>query len=419
MVNQVKENINQPEILEKLFRQNRELFESEFNEAYSDIENSETAKFWKVRLEYDKPTKKENPILKSDFIALIVACIITGFLIEIPEIFSIDLDNFFFYEKNAGIIVFLGLTIYSIMNTRILLRKKNIFTLLAFIIPVIYVNLLPSDSESNSINLVYLHLPLLMWCIYGLIYINLDFRNKEKRIEYIKHNGDLAVLGALIAIAGMILTGITMGLFSVIEIEIEEFYFQYIVIIGVVSAPILTTFIIQNYPTFTDKIAQIIANIFSPLVLITLVIYLIFIPISGKDPYNDRDFLLIFNLMLLGVMAIIVFSISESSINKKQKFNKIILLSLTVVSILIDLIALSAIFYRLSEYGLTPNRLAVLGSNILIFGNLILIMIDLLKINFGKSKIDRVEYTIARYLPVYLIWILFVVFAFPLLFGMK
>lgn len=305
------------------------------------------------------------------------------------------------------------------MNTRILLRKKNIFTLLAFIIPVIYVNLLPSDSESNSINLVYLHLPLLMWCIYGLIYINLDFRNKEKRIEYIKHNGDLAVLGALIAIAGMILTGITMGLFSVIEIEIEEFYFQYIVIIGVVSAPILTTFIIQNYPTFTDKIAQIIANIFSPLVLITLVIYLIFIPISGKDPYNDRDFLLIFNLMLLGVMAIIVFSISESSINKKQKFNKIILLSLTVVSILIDLIALSAIFYRLSEYGLTPNRLAVLGSNILIFGNLILIMIDLLKINFGKSKIDQVEYTIARYLPVYLIWILFVVFAFPFLFGMK
>ena len=419
MVNQVKENINQPEILEKLFRQNRELFESEFNEAYSDFENSETAKFWKVRLEYDKPTKKENPILKSDFIALIVACIITGFLIEIPEIFSIDLDNFFFYEKNAGIIVFLGLTIYSIMNTRILLRKKNIFTLLAFIIPVIYMNLLPSDSESNSINLVYLHLPLLMWCIYGLIYINLDFRNKEKRIEYIKHNGDLAVLGALIAIAGMILTGITMGLFSVIEIEIEEFYFQYIVIIGVVSAPILTTFIIQNYPTFTDKIAQIIANIFSPLVLITLVIYLIFIPISGKDPYNDRDFLLIFNLMLLGVMAIIVFSISESSINKKQKFNKIILLSLTVVSILIDLIALSAIFYRLSEYGLTPNRLAVLGSNILIFGNLILIMIDLLKINFGKSKIDQVEYTIARYLPVYLIWILFVVFAFPFLFGMK
>ncbi len=419
MANRIIGNINQAENLEKLFREDKKAFELDFKEAYPEIENTEIAEFWKVRLGYDKAAKKDNPFLKSDFIALIVACIITGFLIEIPEIFNIDLAKFFFYEKNVGIIVFLGLTLYSLMNTKVFLLREIVFSLVAFTIPLIYVNLLPSVGESNSINLVYIHMPLLMWCIYGLVYMNLDFRNKRKRIEYIKHNGDLAVLGALIAIAGGILTGITMGLFSAIEIDIGEFYFQYIVIIGVVSAPILTTFIIQNFPTFTDKIAQIIANIFSPLVLITLVIYLIFIPISGKDPYNDRDFLLIFNLMLLGVMAIIVFSISESPVNKKQKFNEIILLLLTVVSLLIDLIALSAIFYRLTEYGMTPNRLAVLGSNVLIFGNLILIMIDLLKVNFGKSKIDRVEFTIARYLPVYLVWILFVVFAFPFLFGMK
>jgi hypothetical protein len=192
-----------------------------------------------------------------------------------------------------------------------------------------------------------------------------------------------------------------------------------IVIIGVVSAPIVTTFIIKNYPTFTNKIAPIIANIFSPFVLITLVVYLITIPISGKNPYNDRDFLLIFNLMLLGVMAIIVFSISEFSEDKKQKFNEMILLLLTLVTLLIDLVALSAIFYRLNEYGITPNRLAVLGSNILIFGNLILIMIDLFKVNFRKLNIVKVELTIARYIPVYIAWILIVVFTFPILFNMQ
>ncbi|MDX2443439.1 MAG: DUF4153 domain-containing protein, partial [Bacteroidales bacterium] len=153
--------------------------------------------------------------------------------------------------------------------------------------------------------------------------------------------------------------------------------------------------------------------------LLTLVVYLITIPISGQDPYNDRDFLLIFNLMLLGVMAIIVFSISESSEDKKQKFNEMILLLLTVITLLIDLIALSAIFYRLSEYGITPNRLAVLGSNLLIFGNLILIMVDLIKVNFRKLNIVKVELTIARYIPVYIVWILIVVFTFPILFNMK
>ena len=191
-----------------------------------------------------------------------------------------------------------------------------------------------------------------------------------------------------------------------------------VVFIGLVSAPIIATFIINNYPTLTRKIAPVIANIFSPLVLLTLITYLIAIAVSGKDPYTDRNFLLIFNMMLIGVMGIIVFSISETSIHHKQKFNNMILLILSIITLIIDLIALSAIFYRLGEYGVTPNRLAILGSNILIFFNLILIMIDLYKINFKKAEITKVGLTISKYLPVYLIWILIVIFGFPVLFGM-
>jgi uncharacterized membrane protein len=169
----------------------------------------------------------------------------------------------------------------------------------------------------------------------------------------------------------------------------------------------------------TNKIAPIIATIFSPLVLITLVIYLIAIPISGKDPYNDRNFLMIFNIMLLGVMAIIVFSVSEASGSIKRKFSELVLFILSLVTLIINLIALSAIFYRLGEFGLTPNRLAVLGSNIMIFVNLILITIDLFKINYKKAEPEKVELTISKYLPVYVIWVLIVVFGFPLFFGMK
>jgi hypothetical protein len=258
-----------------------------------------------------------------------------------------------------------------------------------------------------------------MWCIYGLVFIGFDVKDKSKRIEFIRHNGDLAIMGSLILIAGGILTGITIGLFSAINIHIQKFYMDNVVIVGLVCAPIVTKYIIENYVTLTNKIAPIIADIFSPLVLITLIIYLIAIVVSGKDPYNDRDFLLIFNIMLLGVMAIIVFSVSETSLKKKQKFNEMLLFILSIITLIIDLIALSAIFYRLREYGITPNRLAVLGSNILIFGNLVLIMIDLYKINFQKSEIEKVGLTISKYLPVYIVWILIVIFGFPLFFGMK
>jgi hypothetical protein len=46
-------------------------------------------------------------------------------------------------------------------------------------------------------------------------------------------------------------------------------------------------------------------------------------------------------------------------------------------------------------------------------------MIDLYKINFKKCGIDKVGLTISKYLPAYAIWILFVIFGFPLIFGLK
>ncbi|UCH15300.1 MAG: DUF4153 domain-containing protein [Bacteroidales bacterium] len=417
MKEKIRENINRPDILEELYRENKKAFSSDFENVYSEIENYELAKFWKVRLAYEKQREAKIQFRGYDILLLIAVCIITGFLAKLPEVFSFDENYFFFYHKNGGIILFFGLSSYAILLNKIYGINKLFIITLSFLIPVIYINLLPFKVDSHSINLAYIHLPLLMWCIYGLIYINFSIRDKYKLIDYIKYNGDLVVIGSLILLAGVILTGITIGLFSVIDINIENFYTEYIVIVGLFSAPVVTTFIIRNYPVITNKIAPIIANIFSPLVLATLVIYLIVIPFSGKDLYEDRDFLLVFNLMLIGVMGIIVFSVSEISKSKKQQFNKLVLFILSIVTLIIDLIALSAIFYRLGEYGISPNRIAVLGSNILIFGNLVIIMVDLFKVNFRNSNIEKVELSIAGYLPVYMAWTIIVVFGFPALFS--
>jgi hypothetical protein len=419
MTEKIKEIINDPEKLEKLYREDRKSFESDFENLYAEIENTEMARFWKSRLDFDRSPERTIINFGPDLFILIAVCLFAGFLIKIPDLFNINLVSFPFYEKDAGIIVFIGLTIYAISVNRNISRRNMVITLLIFLVSIIYINLLPGVRNSSSINLVYMHMPLLVWCLYGLVFINFDLKDKKKRIEYIKHNGDLAIMGALILIAGGILTGITIGLFQAIGINIEKFYSHYIVLIGLVSAPVVTTFILKNFTSLTSKIAPIIANIFSPLVLITLVIYLIAFAISGKDPYNNRDFLLIFNVMLIGVMALIVFSVSKTSMNQKHKFNEMVLFILSIVTLIINLIALSAIFYRLGEYGLTPNRLAILGSNILIFINLILITIDLFKINFKKSDLENVEFTISKYLPVYIIWTAIVVFGFPLIFGMK
>ena len=419
MKNQIKDNIGNPVKLEKLYRTDKKGFETAFFEIFPDIAGSEISGFWKARLETD--TIKEDAVKtrKTDILFLLITFAISGFLIKIPQIFGINLQEFLFYEKNAGLIVLFGLSLYAFLTKGLINTKHLLVTVSVFAVSAVYINLLPSNNESHSIILAYIHLPLMLWCLYGLIFIGFDLKDKTKRIDYIKHNGDLAILTALILIAGGILTGVTLGLFEAIDLKIEQFYFDYIIILGLVSVPVLATFIIRMYPLIANKIAPVIAYIYSPLVLVTLVIYLISIVVTGKDPYNDRDFLIIFNLMLLGVMGIIVFSISETSLNKRNRFNEMTLFALSLITLIIDLVALSAILYRLGEYGFTPNRTAVLGSNLLIFGNLVLIMIDLYRVNFRNKEIKQVELTIAGYLPVYTLWTIFVVFGIPLLFGLK
>jgi hypothetical protein len=419
MKNEIKANLDNPEMLEKLYRDDRKTFKAAFDSIYPEIESTEPAKFWKARLQYDNKPEILKTFALSEIVMVIALCLITAFLIKIPDLFHIGYSDIIYYQKNAAIIIFLGLALYTIWTNRISEPVRIIITTLAFLFPAIYINLLPSYKPGASVNLAYIHLPLLMWFIYGIVFIGYDLKNRNKRIDFIRYNGDLAIIYALIAIAGGLLTAITIGLFHSIGLNIDKFYSENIVLTGVVAAPVVAAFLIEKYPALVSKTAPLIAGIFSPLVLITLIIFLITILVTGKDPYNDRNFLLIFNVMLLGVMGIIIFSVSETSVIKNQKFNAIVLFALSIITIIIDLIALSAIFYRLGEYGLTPNRLAVLVSNILVLINLILIMIDLFRINVKKKEFKLVEMTVSKFMPVYLLWIIIVIFGFPLIFGMK
>lgn len=415
----MRENLDRPGELEKLYRSDKKRFEQTFFAIYPGIAGSTMADYWKARLEFDHQSETDRKVKKSDLLFLIISCLLAGLLIRLPLWPGFDPDEDAYYMKNAGIILFLGLSAYVFMTKNKISLRHFLLSLLVFVLSALYINLLPAGEESDSVLLACIHLPLMLWCLYGLIYIDFDTRDLVKRIDYIRYNGDLAILTAIILIAGGILTAVTIGLFSAIDLNIENFYMENIAIIGLVSAPIVATYIIRNFPVVTNKIAPIIAGIFSPLVLITLVIYLTSIILTGKDPYSDRDFLIVFNLMLLGVMAIIVFSVTGTSVNKKQRFSEWILFILSIITLIVNLIALSAIIYRVGEFGFTPNRTAVLGSNLLIFGHLTFIMLDLYRVVWKGKEIKTVEPTIARYLPLYAGWTVFVTFVLPFLFGLK
>ena len=226
-------------------------------------------------------------------------------------------------------------------------------------------------------------------------------------------------MSAVFVLAGILLSGITIGLFELIGLQIAEFYSKYIVIFALPSIPILACLLVTTNPGLVSKVSPVIAKIFSPMVLVMLVIYLGAIFYSGNSPYTDRDFLLIFNILLIGVMALIFFSIAEGWKEDRFGSNRYVLLPLSIVTIIVNCIALSAIIFRISEWGLTPNRLAVLGGNILILIHLFIVAYQIFQSARNKIRISEVGKALVNYLPVYFIWTVIVVFLFPLIFNFK
>ncbi len=405
------EKIDEPGELEKLYQNNKAAFKKEFNLIYPDVQDRKLAAFWHERLNYEDAEISWGS--KRELGMVIFASLLAGLIAKLPAILSIDEASF--YQRNIGFIVFPILTIYFSWKNGI--SKRNmLFTGLIILIALVFINLLPANNKSDTLVLACVHLPLFLWAVLGVTYIGYQQSNTAGRLDFLRYNGDLVIMTTLILIGGGILTAITIGLFQLISLNIEKFYTEYIVVFGLSAVPVVATYITQTNPHLVNRVSPVIAKIFSPLVLITLVVYLTAILVSGKDPYQDREFLMIFNFLLIGVMAIILFSVSETFKKKENRAGSYILLALSVVTVIVNCIALSAILFRISAWGITANRLAVLGGNILILSNLLLVAFRLFRYVSGKAGISEVENAIAKFLPVYIIWAIVVIFIFPFLF---
>jgi len=413
MKNEMLAHLNDPKQLEKMYRTNKVAFRREFNALYPGLKGDPIADSWHERLNYE--SDEINWGSGKDLLFVIIASLIAGLIAKIPAIFGINED--YFFPRNIGFIVFPFLTAYFAWKNN-LSTGKIVVIVGAILAAVVFINFFP-DVKSDVLVLSCIHLGLFLWSILGFAFVGSKENKDEKRVGFLKYNGDLVVMTGLIGIAGGIMTAITLGLFSLIGFNIEEFYFQNIGVFGAAAAPIVATYLTQTNPQLVGKVSPVIAKLFGPLVLVMLVVYLSAIVYSGKNPYNDREFLLIFNALLIGVMAIIFFSVAETVNSTKSTTQIWILFLLSILTIVVNCVAFSAIIFRISEFGITPNRAAVVGSNFLILINLLLVATRLFKVLKNGEDIASVKKTIAFYLPIYVVWTIIVTFIFPLIFGFK
>ncbi|TVY06839.1 DUF4153 domain-containing protein [Paenibacillus cremeus] len=412
MISLINENRDNPHELERIYRKEPEAFKASLPNAREQHPDSQVLAVWYERLHFKETVHQEKAsLLSKDFLSMGVLAILAGIVTRVMLHF---VEKQFIAPMNLAFGILPLMAAYFVYKNP---PKKGVLYILGalFLVSGVYLNLLPLE-HTDSIILAYMHLPIFLWTLAGLAFTGNDYRKGSTRLAYLKFNGEFGILYAIMAISGMLLTALTMQLFRFVGLDIAEFYMKNVVAFGAAALSIVAVYLVSRNLKLAKNIAPYIAKIFSPLVLVTLLAYLITVMWVGKNPFLDRDFLLAFNGILLSVLAVTIFSITESGADENKSLSDYINVALIVLALLIDSVALSAIVFRLSSYGITPNRLAVLGINLLIWAHLLWIMISYGRFLRNQTGPSAVQAAITKYLPVYGIWAAMVTFVFPLLF---
>lgn len=238
-------------------------------------------------------------------------------------------------------------------------------------------------------------------------------------MDFIRFSGETFIYGVLIFCGLMVFILFTQMLFSAIQVNLSWFIQEYLIVYGGSAVLMVSVYLVEAKKSVVENFTPILAKIFSPLFLLTMVAFLVGMVVLGKSPFLERNFLIGFDFMLVLVLALVLYVISSRGTHDKVSLFDYSNFALIVAAIIIDLIALAAIIFRLSTYGITPNKLAALGENIILMINLggLAWMYSLYfrkKIEF--SKLENLQ---TKYLTIYFVWMAVVVFLFPILFGFR
>ncbi len=236
-------------------------------------------------------------------------------------------------------------------------------------------------------------------------------------MDFIRFTGEWFIYFVLIALGGGVLTGFTVGTFSAIGIDNETFISEWLIPCGAAAAVVVAAWLVEAKQSVIENMAPVLTRVFTPLFAVTLVAVLVAIAVTTNAIDVERDMLILFDLLLVVVLGLVLYSISARDPAAPGGLFDWMQLALVVSALLIDIMVLIAITGRITEWGLTPNKSAALGENLILFANLAWTAWLYWSIVKGRKRFSKLERWQTDYVPVYAAWAWVVVLAFPPLFA--
>ena len=354
----------------------------------------------------------------TDALVAFALAVTAGIAVKMPVLFGLEWSDadIHIYARNFSLFVLPLLTGYFVWK-RGLSARIWAWLVPAFAAALLFANVYPFASESDTEILTTLHLPIALWLVVGIAYAGGRWRDSAGRMDFVRFSGELFIYGVLIGLGGGVLVALTMGMFQAIGIDAEWVVAEWLMPCGVLGAVIVAAWLVEAKQSVIENMAPVLTRLFTPLFTLTLLIFLATMVWTGRGIDIERNALIAFDLLLVLVLGLLLYSISARDPHASPGAFDLVLVVLLLSALVADVVALAAIAARISEFGFTPNRVAALGENIILLVNLGWSARLYLAFVRNRGSFAALERWQTGYLPVYSIWAAIVVIAFPLVFG--
>ena len=354
-----------------------------------------------------------------EFALVVVLGLFAGLLAKVPAFLGLGRFGEFGvpYIRNFALFALPGVAAYLCWKRAISWRLIAVVAAI-FATAAVVVNVYPAGDTNHTTILTGIHLPVALWLVTGVAYSGSGWRRTGIRMDFVRFTGEAFIYAILIGCGGAVLTIIARALFDLAGIDASGFVDNYLVVFGGFAIPVVAVFLVERKKTVIENLAPILARIFTPLFLLLMASVLIGIGVSGGVREN-REILISVDLLLVLVLALVLYTMSARDDQKGFGVSDGLTLGLLLAALILDGLSASAIVFRLSEYGWSPNKVAALGENIVLLLNLIGLSAGYFLFALKRIPHDQIVAAQMRYLPVYFVWALFVALVFPPLFGFR
>jgi hypothetical protein len=283
-----------------------------------------------------------------------------------------------------------------------------------------------ADAAATYQTLAILHLPIVAWGLVGLSLLGLRF-SATSVFAFLTKSIEAIGTGGVFAIAGGIFVILTVILFETLDINLGEPATRLLLAGGGGLIPLIAVSAVydaslpperQEFRSGFGRILRVLMQALLALSLIVLLIYILNIPFNFTQPFTNRDTLIIYNVVLIGVMGVLLGATPIAAGDLAPGMQRLVRAGIILLAVMVagvSVYALSAALYRTAQDTLTMNRLTIIGWNAI---NIAILILLLIRQALGRRAnwIASLHATFRWAAVLYLGWALFVLVASPLIF---